>query len=70
VSRGSWFYDEQQIFIGTHVYQLMSNTRKLITLDWAIKRLPLTAKIATMAASLPDIHRDPVDRFIVSNSLC
>lgn len=35
-----------------------------------VKSLPLTAKIATMAASLPDIHRDPVDRFIVSNTLC
>jgi hypothetical protein len=36
---GSWFYDEQQTSIVTYVYQLMSNTRKLITLDRAIKRL-------------------------------
>ncbi len=34
-----------------------------------VKSLPLTAKIATMAASLPDIHRDPVDRFIIASAI-
>lgn len=31
--------------------------------------LPLTANIAAKAAGLPDIHRDPADRFIIATAL-
>jgi PIN domain nuclease of toxin-antitoxin system len=31
--------------------------------------LPLTPKIAARSASLPDIHRDPIDRILVATAL-
>lgn len=31
--------------------------------------LPLTGEVAVRAAALPDLHRDPVDRFIVATAL-
>lgn len=34
-----------------------------------VASLPLTAKMASRAASLADIHRDPADRFIIATAL-
>lgn len=34
-----------------------------------IESLPLTTEIAALAASLPLIHRDPADRFIIATAL-
>ena len=34
-----------------------------------VASLPLTAKMASRAASLSDIHRDPADRFIIATAL-
>ena len=37
--------------------------------DSGITSLPLTAKIASRAANLTDIHRDPADRFIIATAI-
>jgi PIN domain nuclease of toxin-antitoxin system len=37
--------------------------------DSGVKSLPLTAKMASRAASLADIHRDPADRFIIATAI-
>ena len=34
-----------------------------------LKCMPLTREIATKAALLPDIHRDPIDRFIIAEAI-
>lgn len=34
-----------------------------------ITSLPLTAKMASRAANLADIHRDPADRFIIATAI-
>ena len=34
-----------------------------------VTSLPLTAKMASRAASLADIHRDPADRFIIATAI-
>lgn len=34
-----------------------------------IESLPLSAKMASMAANLADIHRDPADRFIIATAI-
>jgi PIN domain nuclease of toxin-antitoxin system len=34
-----------------------------------VESLSLTAKIASRAAMLPDIHRDPADRFIIATAI-
>ena len=34
-----------------------------------VKSLPLTAKMASRAATLEDIHRDPADRFIIATAI-
>ena len=37
--------------------------------DSGVKSLPLTSKMASRAASLADIHRDPADRFIIATAI-
>ena len=37
--------------------------------DSGITSLPLTAKMASRAANLADIHRDPADRFIIATAI-
>lgn len=34
-----------------------------------VKCMPLTREIAVKAALLPDIHRDPIDRFIIAEAI-
>lgn len=34
-----------------------------------VKCMPLTRETATKAALLPDIHRDPIDRFIIAAAI-
>ena len=34
-----------------------------------VKCMPLTREIATKAALLPDIHRDPIDQFIIAEAI-
>lgn len=34
-----------------------------------VESFSITAKIASRAASLPDIHRDPADRFIIATAV-
>ena len=34
-----------------------------------VKCMPLTSEIATKAALLPEIHRDPIDRFIIAEAI-
>ena len=34
-----------------------------------VTSLPLTARMASMAAGLTDVHRDPADRFIIATAI-
>jgi len=42
--------------------------RRLLELH-AVRELPITGEIASLAGTLPLIHRDPCDRFIIATAL-
>lgn len=42
--------------------------RRLLELH-ALRELPISGKIASLAGTLPLIHRDPCDRFIIATAL-
>ncbi len=61
----TWLYDHERIFLKIPVQDWISKA----TEDADIICLPVSCMIASLAAALPEHHKDPQDRIIIATAI-
>ena len=62
----TWLADHKRILLEIPIQEWIAQA----TDDATIICLPVSCKIASLAAELPEHHKDPQDRIIISTSIC
>lgn len=62
----TWLYDHKRILLEIPVEEWIAQA----TEDASIICLPVSCKIARLAAELPEHHKDPQDRIIIASAIC
>ena len=62
----TWLYDHKRILLEISVQEWITQA----TEEASIICLPVSCKIASLAAELPEHHKDPQDRIIIATAIC
>jgi PIN domain nuclease of toxin-antitoxin system len=62
----TWLADHKKILLEIPVQEWIAQA----TEDASIICLPVSCKIASLAAALPEHHKDPQDRIIIATAIC
>lgn len=62
----TWLYDHKRILLDIPIQEWIAQS----TDNAGIICLPVSCKIASLAAELPEHHKDPQDRIIIATAIC
>lgn len=62
----TWLYDHKRILLDIPIQEWIAQA----TDNAGIICLPVSCKIASLAAELPEHHKDPQDRIIIATAIC